>query len=71
MDEQQQRQLKSDLYHDIDDIAPTYDLTEPEIYTSKRYLGDFFRTPGIGRHGPTSVLLTDEMLSTLQVMLPS
>lgn len=71
MDEQHQQQLKSDLYHDVDDIAPTYDLMEPEIYTIKRYLGDFFCVSGIGRNGPTSVLPTDEMISTLQVMLLS
>ena len=71
MDEQQQHWSKSDLYNDIDNIAPTYDLGEPEIYTIKRYLGDFFCTSGIGHHDPTSVLLTDKMVSTLQMMLPS
>ena len=70
MDEQQQRRLKSDLYTDVNIIAPACGLTESKIYTVKRYLGDFFRDSGIGRHGPTSVLLTDEMISTLQVILP-
>ena len=71
MNEQQQRWSKSDLYRDVDNIALTYNLEEPEIYTIKRYLGDFFRASSIGRYGLTSVLLTDEMISTLQVMLPS
>ena len=70
MDEQQQRQLKSDLYTDADTIAPACGLTDPKIYTVKRYLGDFFHASGIGRHGPTSVLLTDEIISILQLLLP-
>ena len=47
MDVQQQRRLKSDLYTEIDTIAPSCGLTDPEIYTIKRYLGDFFRASGI------------------------
>ena len=71
MDEQQQRRLKSDLYTDVDTIAPACRLTDTEIQTIKRYLGDFFRASGIGRHGPTSVVLTAEMISILQLLLPS
>ena len=71
MDEQHQRWQKSKLYNDIDRIALTYNFEAPEIHTIKRYLGNFFRASGIGRHGPISVLLTDKMISNLQMMLPS
>ena len=71
MDEQKQRQRKSKLYNDIDSIAPTYNFEAPAIYTIKRYLGNFFRASGIGCHGPTRILLTDKMISNLQMMLLS
>ena len=71
LDEQQRRRLKSDLYADVDTIAPTHGLAESAIRTVKWYLGDFFRASGIGLHGPTSVVLTDEIITILTTLLPS
>ena len=71
MDEQHQRWQKSELYNDIDSIAPTYNFKAPAIYTIKRYLGNFFCASDIGRHGPISILLTDKMISNLQMILLS
>ena len=42
MDEQEQCWRKSKLYDDINNIAPTYMFGASEIYTIKRYLGNFF-----------------------------